>query len=132
MVNLLLQVSGRNESGSIIGGFIYSAVCLAVFIVVIAGSWKMLEKAKQPGWGILIPIYNMVLLCRVAGKPGWWVILMIIPLVNIIISVLVAAGIARNFGKGVGYTLGLIFLPIIFYSVLGFGDAKYAPENPSV
>ena len=62
-----------------------------------------------------------------AGKPGWWLILLFIPIVNIVISILAIAGLAKNFGKGVGFILGLIFLPIIFFPILGFGSAKYSP-----
>ena len=38
---------------------------------------------------------------------------------------LVYVGVAKNFGKGVGFALGLIFLGIIFFPILGFGDATY-------
>ena len=96
-------------------------------MIVIAGCWKMFVKAGQPGWGILIPIYNIYLMIKVAGRPGWWLILMLIPLVNFIVGIIVAADIARNFGKGIGFTLGLIFLGFIFYPILGFGSAQYRP-----
>lgn len=102
---------------------------LALVVAMIAGGWKMLEKANQPGWGVLIPIYNLILLLRVAGKPIWWVIPWLIPLVNVVITILVAAAIARSFGKGIGYTLGLAFLPMIFWPILGFGSAEYVPAG---
>ena len=44
---------------------------VAFFVVFIIGVWKTLEKAGQPGWGGLIPIYNLYLLTQVAQKPGW-------------------------------------------------------------
>ena len=108
-----------------VGAFLY----LAIIVVMIVGMWKMLEKANQPGWGAIIPIYNVILLLRVAGKPLWWIILLFVPLVNIVISILIPAAIAKNFGKGTGFTLGLIFLPMIFYPILGFGSAEYSPEG---
>jgi hypothetical protein len=113
--------------GSIIGTLIY----LAIVVLAIVGGWKVLEKAGQPGWGIIIPIYNMYLLLKVAGKPGWWLILMFIPFVNIIIAILVNLDIAKNFGKGAGFGLGLAFLGFIFYPILGFGDAQYRPVTQS-
>ncbi len=106
-------------------------IYLALVVVVIAGMWKMFEKANQPGWGALIPIYNIILLLKVAGKPVWWILLLFIPLVNIVISILVYAAVARNFGRGVGFTIGLIFLPIVFVPILGFGEAKYNPVAAS-
>ncbi len=110
---------------------IVSLIQLAVFVLVIVGMWKTYVKAGQPGWGCLVPIYNAVLLCRMGGKPGWWVLLMLIPIVNIVIYCIVMNGVSRNFGQGVGFTIGLIFLPFIFYPILGFGDATYSAADPA-
>jgi len=117
---LLAQIE-RHESSN----FIAPLVMLAIVVICIAGYWKMFVKAGQPGWGILIPIYNAYLMIKVAGRPGWWLILMFIPLVNIVVQIIVAIDTASNFGKGVGFALGMIFLPFIFYPILGFGDAQY-------
>ena len=101
-------------------------ICYAVvMILLIAAMWKVFTKAGQPGWAILIPIYNLYILCKVAGRPGWWLILMLIPFVNFIIAIILNVDIARKFGKGVGFALGLIFLPFIFWPILGFGSAQY-------
>ena len=102
---------------------------LAIILLAIAGLWKTFEKAGQPGWGSIIPIYNIILLLRIAGRPLWWVILFFIPLVNFIIGIIVPIDVARSFGKGVGFDVGLVFLPFIFYPILGFGDARY--QGPS-
>lgn len=104
-------------------------IYLAIFVLIIAGIWRVFTKAGRPGWGALIPIYNLYLLCGIAGKPGWWVILMFIPIVNLIISILVSLGVAENFGKGAGFGIGLAFLPFIFYPILGFGDATYGGDR---
>jgi hypothetical protein len=101
-------------------------VCyFVVIILLIAAMWKVFSKAGQPGWAAIIPIFNMYVLCKVAGRPGWWVILMLIPFVNFIILIIVSIDIARNFGKGVGFGIGLFLLPFIFYPILGFGGAQY-------
>ncbi len=100
-------------------------VMLAVVVVVIAGMWKVYTKAGQPGWGVLIPIYNVYLMCVIAGRPGWWTILFFIPIVSVIASIIVTYDISRRFGGGIGMMLGLLVLPFIFYPVLGFGSAKY-------
>jgi uncharacterized membrane protein YhaH (DUF805 family) len=102
---------------------------LAMVVVTIAAWWRMFEKAGKPGWAAIVPIYNMVVLCQVAGRPGWWVLLMLIPLVNIIIWIIVSIGVANNFGKGALFGLGLFFIGIIFYPILGFGDAQYQPRT---
>jgi hypothetical protein len=46
-------------------------------------------------------------------------------LVNIVIAIILNIDIAKNFGKGVGFGIGLILLPFIFYPILGFGSAQY-------
>jgi hypothetical protein len=106
-------------------GVIISLVWLAIVIVVIAGIWKVFTKAGQPGWGVLIPIYNLYLLTQIAGRPGWWLILMLIPLVNFVIAIILSLDIAKNFGKGAGFGIGLALLGVVFYPILGFGDATY-------
>lgn len=127
MNSLLPMLAQQDLGGGGLGGMIAALIWLAIIVLVIAGGWKMLVKASQPGWGILIPIYNAYLLIKVAGRPGWWLLLLFIPLVNLIISIILAVDIAANFGKGVGFALGLIFLGFIFYPILGFGDAQYRP-----
>ena len=97
----------------------------AVIILMIAGMWKIFVKAGKPGWAAIVPIYNLVVLLEIVGKPIWWIILMIIPLVNIIVYIIVLIELAKRFGKGIGFALGLLFLPFIFFPVLGFGSAQY-------
>jgi hypothetical protein len=109
--------------------FVLFGLAFAIFMIV--AMWKVLVKAGQPGWGILIPLYNTYLLLKVAGRPGWWLILYFIPLVNIIIELIVSIDIARNFGKGTGFGLGLFFLGFIFFPILAFGSATYKPVEPT-
>ena len=110
-----------------IEGFIitFLVIILALLIVLIASMWKVFNKAGQPGWTAIIPIYNLYILIKMACKPSWWLILFLIPLVNIIVHIIVINNISKNFGKGTGFTIGLILLPFIFYPILGFGDATY-------
>lgn len=98
---------------------------LALVAVALAGIWATFVKAGEYGWAALIPIYNLIVFLRIAGKPWWWVFLFLIPLVNIVIGIIVHIDVAKNFGKGVGFALGLIFLGFIFYPILGFGSAQY-------
>ncbi len=109
-------------------GFVFLLIWLLVLVVVIAGFWKTFVKAGKPGIVSIIPIANIVFLLEIAGRPIWWVILFFIPLVNLIIVIVVSIDVARKFGKGPGFGLGLAFLGMIFYPILGFGDAKYSPN----
>jgi len=96
-----------------------------VIILLIAAMWKVFSKAGQPGWAAIIPIYNIYVMCKVAGRPGWWLLLMLIPFVNFIIAIILNLDIAKNFGKGAGFGIGMAFLPFIFWPILGFGSAQY-------
>ena len=96
-------------------------------VLVIAGAWKTFVKADKPGWGAIIPFYNTYLLCKIAGRPGWWLILFFIPIVNIVIAIIVCLGIAENFGHGAGYGILLFFFAPIMFLVLGFGSDQYKP-----
>jgi hypothetical protein len=98
---------------------------VAVAILMIASIWKVYEKAGQPGWAAIIPIYNLYIITKIIGKPGYWTVLMLIPIVNYIFLIWSYNLISKKFGKDVGFTLGLIFLSFIFWPILGFGDAKY-------
>ncbi len=112
-------------------GLFFCGFWLLFIVVTIIGMWKVFEKAGQPGWGCIIPIYNAYLAVTIAGKPWWWLLLFFIPFVNIVIAILVAMGVAQNFGKSGAFAVGLIFLPFIFYPILGFGDATYSGGTPT-
>lgn len=116
---------------STLGWIIY----LAVIVIVIAGIWKAFEKAGKPGWAAIVPIYNVIVMLEIAKKPLWWIVLMLIPIVNIVIAIILNIEIAQKFGKGAGFGLGLSFLGFIFWPILGFGDAQYQDvdgQNPNV
>ena len=95
------------------------------FVLVIASIWKIFTKAGKPGWASIIPIYNVIVLLEIIGKQVWWIVLFLIPFVNIIISIITTNEVSKSFGRGAGTTVGLIFLPFIFYPVLAFGSAQY-------
>lgn len=108
--------------------FFYFAVAVAAIVAL----WKTFEKAGQPGWGALIPIYNLYLLLKVAGRPGWWLLLFLIPVVNLVVYIIISIDVAKAFGKSTAFgVVGLWLFHVIGYLILGFGDAKYvgAPKH---
>jgi hypothetical protein len=109
---------------------IVMVVYIALAILALAGMWKTFDKAGKPGWAAIIPIYNIIVMLEIAGKPIWWIILFLIPCVNIVIVLLVMIDFAKAFGKGAGFGIGLWLLGFIFFPLLGFSDAKYiGPQN---
>ncbi|RTZ90639.1 MAG: signal peptidase I [Deltaproteobacteria bacterium] len=99
---------------------------LIIAVIMIASMWKIFEKAGQPGWAAIIPIFNLYVTLKVAQKPGWWLILFFIPIVNFIMYIITLLAVAEKFSKSVGFAIGMILLPIIFFPILGFGDATYS------
>jgi hypothetical protein len=110
-------------------GAVGTIIYLAIIVVEIAALWMVFTKAGRPGWGAIIPLYNSYLLTTIAGKPGWWLILYFIPFVNIVMYIIVLLSLARAFGRGTGFAVGLILLSPIFIPILGFGDSKYVAPS---
>ncbi len=100
-------------------------IYLLIIVLIIAALWKIFTKAGKPGWASIIPIYNIILLLEIVGKPVWWLLMFLIPFVNFIFAIWVTNLLAKSFGKTEAFTVGLVLLPFIFYPILGFGDAQY-------
>ena len=101
--------------------FIY----LALFVVFIASFWIIFTKAGEAGWKSLIPIYNLIILLKIVGREWWWILLMLIPIVSLVILIIVYNDLSKSFGKGTGFTVGLILLSFVFFPILAFGPARY-------
>jgi hypothetical protein len=107
-------------------------VWLAIMVFMLVSWWIVFKKAGQPGWAILIPIYNFLVILRVAGKPWWWVFSMLLviipiagPILFLVVWILICNAISKNFGQGAGFTVGLVLLSIVFVPILAFGDYQY-------
>jgi hypothetical protein len=100
-------------------------VMWAGILITIVSAWRVFAKAGKPGWASIVPIYNLVVWQQIAGKPLWWIALYFVPFVNLVVAVLCGFALARNFGKGKAFGLGLVLLPWIFIPVLAFGDDVY-------
>ena len=121
----------NDDATGLLGGLaiLFSGVfflfMMAVMVVMLASWWKVFVKAGQPGWAAIVPIYNIIVLLQVVGKPLWWIVLSMIPLVNIAVWIMVSIDLAKCFGKSSGFGIGLVFLGFIFFPILGFGSARY-------
>ncbi len=105
--------------------YVYLFIVIALCLLVIVAEWRIYEKAGKPGWACIIPIYNILVLLEIVGKPWWWLFLLMIPFLNIIIGIWMVNLLSKSFGKDVGFTVGLILLSVVFYPILGFGASKY-------
>lgn len=100
-------------------------LAIVIIIITIVSNWLIYEKAGKHGWSCIIPIYNFIVFLQIIGKPWWWILLMIIPFANIVLAIILIHRLSLAFGKGAGFTVGLIILPFIFFPILALGDANY-------
>ena len=101
-------------------------VYVGLGVLVIVAQWKIFTKAGQPGWASIVPIYNIVVMLEICGRPTWWVAGFILcPPVALIFGIMLAIDLAKSFGKDTGFAVGLILLGPIFMLMLGFGEAEY-------
>lgn len=114
-----------------VGGIIIMLIYLVILVALLASMWVVVAKAGKPGWLGIIPIVNIFVLLDIAGKPMWWFILFLIPIVNLIFSLLWSIALAERFGKGAGFGIGLWLLGFIFFPILAFSDAQYTPPEPA-
>jgi len=129
MLALLAEDLDYDQTG---GGGISSGALIAILlvylvlvVVILAAAWRVFTKAGQPGWAAIVPLYNGYVLLKVVGRPGWWLVLFFIPVVGIVVGIIVALDLAKSFGKGGGFAVLLILLPVIGYPMLGFGPSQY-------
>lgn len=104
---------------------VYYLIVLVVAVVMLAAWWVIFKKAGQAGWKCLIPVYNMYVMYKIFWGNGWFFLLTLVPVVNAVIGIIFCVKMAQSFGKGAGYAVGLIFLPVIFMPMLAFGNAQY-------
>jgi hypothetical protein len=94
-------------------------------IIKIVGVWKVFTKAGKPGWAAIIPIYNVIVMLEIVGKPIWWIFFFLIPCVNVVFYIWTVNLLSKSFGQSEGFTIGLLLLGFIFYPILGFGNYTY-------
>ena len=101
-------------------------LALVVYLLFSAPWCPVFAKAGKRWWVALLPVINLLVIMRIAGRPVWWVLLLFVPLLGIAVWTVVCLDVADRFGHGVPYTIGLVFLPFFFGVWLGLGPDVYA------
>lgn len=127
-IPLFAQDDAAGGIAALISLFCSMIIPLAFAGLVIAGMWKIFEKAGEQGWMALVPILNLYILTKISGRDILWFVLTLVPCINIVALVLIWIDVAKKFGQGAGFGLGLAFLTPIFVPMLGFGSARYNPS----
>lgn len=111
------------DTESVVWTSVVASLAVSVFLIVCV--WRVYRKAGKPGWASIVPFYNVYVLLKIVGRPGWWLVLYLVPVVNLVALVIVCLDLAKAFGRGGGFAALLFFLPFIAYPILAFGDARY-------
>ena len=133
-------------------GGLYLIIAFAWWVLQIVANWRIFEKAGEAGWKSIIPVYSDYVSYRIAWQTSYfWLtfifgiisscitqfanpdgssflltaLVSLIRLATAVISILYSVKLAKAFGRGIGFAIGLIFLGPIFLLILGFGDDKY-------
>jgi hypothetical protein len=113
------------------GGSAIAVLLIAVtafYFISLLPLYGVFSKAGRPGWAAFVPIYNTLTILDIVGRPGWWLVFLFIPGVNIVVGAILYYELAKAFGRGMGFTLGLVFVNWIFLMILWLGSSTY--EDP--
>lgn len=119
------------NSGGGAGSIVVLLVYLAILVAVVAGTWKAFEKAGEPGWAAIIPIYNTYVMIKIGGNAWWYLLLLFVPLLNFFVMAKISIDLAEAFDQGLGFGLGLWLLPFVFFPILGFGESYQYVGEPA-
>lgn len=113
-----------------------AVLCLVFAILQIIATWRIFTKAGEEGWKSIIPIYNLVILYKISGMSPWLVLIYLcsfIPVIGFLgalaLTIVQEVKLCKNFGKGSGFTVGMVLLPSIFSLILGFDSSKFVGEK---
>lgn len=121
-----------NDGGLFALGAGFMIFWLIIMLIYIVSLWKIFEKAGEPGWAALIPIYNIIILIKIVGRPIWWLVLLLIPFVNFIFAIILYLDLAKAFNKSSGFAIGLILLSFIFLPILAFDSSEYVGTKTQI
>ena len=105
-------------AGGMILFILVFAAAVYVYFALALSTIATKTNTENP-WLAWIPIANVILMLNIAKKPIWWILLFLIPLVNIIISIIVWMEVAKARGKPDWWGI-LTIVPIVGIAVPGY------------
>jgi hypothetical protein len=129
---MLAQTLAQSDSSSGAGLGVLLFIYLALFVIYLVAMWKLFTKMGQPGWIGIIPLLNAYGIYKLAGRDWWWVILLLIPCINIVAAWFLAADTAKLFGKELGWAILLFIFPGLGHLILAFGGSQYVGPNEKI
>ena len=121
--------SGISSTGLLAGIGIYLGILSVLSILMIISNWKIYKKAGEHGWASIVPVYNIVVLLEICDLPLWYIVLFMIPIVNIYAIFKTYIELAHKFGKSTGFGVLTVFFSIICLPILAFGKSEYKKND---
>lgn len=96
----------------------------ALYILLAVCLKRIAEKTgiTENSWWAWVPILNFLLLLQIAGKPAWWIVLMLIPIVNFVVSIIVLMEVAKARGKEPWWGIVTAIIPFVGFPYLAFSE----------
>ncbi|MBQ2153193.1 MAG: hypothetical protein II440_07070, partial [Clostridia bacterium] len=126
--DFMYEYSTQTSSGS---SAFSNFMSIALAIILVVSYWKMFQKAGEEGWKAIVPLYNSYTLTSLVFNSGWYFLLLFVPIGNIIFYVMMVFRLAKAYGRGTGFGFGLLFLPYVFFPILGFDSKSQYLGNPA-
>jgi signal peptidase I len=108
-----------------LGSYVFLLIIASPFLILcVAGTWKLFQKAGEKGWKALIPYYSSYIMLKISGRPGWWLIWLVVPVASWIVSVGIVIDFIKCYGKfSIRDRAAAVLLPFIYLPKWGF-EAK--------
>ncbi|MEF2977061.1 DUF5684 domain-containing protein [Subtercola sp. YIM 133946] len=125
-MSIAATVLAQQSAAQAAGQTTSQIIALALTVLTIVGMWLTFRKAGRHGWAAIVPVYNLYTMITITGRSGWWLLLFLVPLVNIVLYIVIVLDLAAAFGRGTLFGIfGLWLFPFIGFPVLGFGRAQF-------
>ena len=123
--DVLRQLEPRDVMGLAGSALLFAMLWWPFAAAAVAGGWSVFTKAGRPGWTSLVPCYNALQFLRIARVPSWWLVLLLVPGVNVVVYARTCLAMARVFGQSPRFARGLFLAPPLFVAMLGLGPSRY-------
>ncbi|HMG08022.1 MAG TPA: signal peptidase I, partial [Mucilaginibacter sp.] len=106
---------------------------IILIILPYVGLWKLFEKAGEPGWQAIIPLYNFYVMIKLSGRPAWWFILLLIPGLGFLVAIGLIVDFIKSYGKfSLSQHIAGVVLSFIYFPKWGFDkNTKYLGKSAS-
>jgi hypothetical protein len=104
-------------------GIFIAIMSLAVYVVYSVLMMKMFKKFGVDGWKAWVPFVNTWTFLELGGQHGWW---QFVPVANFIILIIAAYNIGLKFGKGGGFVVLYMFMPIVWMIIMALKSTTLA------